>query len=282
MLKAILNKLDIIVCTLLLFGIVCLFPILINLKQHPIYFIAVGIGFVCVLFYLIYAKRLNIINTEIRNWKAYSVLVLICIVGLSQIWYVNLQFPSSLIGIDVWTHQRIVNQELEISLNPEPNIYAIAHLNLSILGGYFSLMHLYLKSMMDIFWLNYKWTSLIFWGSLNTIGNIVFTYLIGKELVNRKVGLLAAFMISIAGWVVYFEEWNIPNSIGALFCLIVAYLFIKSYKVNKHWIVWLSLPILIIAFFTHALVSVWVIGTIVCLSVCTLVIDYIMPKQEFI
>ncbi len=282
MLKKILSKLDIIVCCLFLVGLFLLFPILINLKQHPIYFIAVGIGLACVLFYLVYGKRLNVVNSEVRNWKVILILALICVVGLSQIWYVNLQFPSSLIGIDVWTHQRIVNQELALSLSPDTNIYGISHLSLPILGGYFSLMHLYLKSMIDMFGLSYKWTSLIFWGSLQTIGNIVFTYFIGKELINKKVGLLAAFMISIAGWVVFFEEWNIPNSVGALFCLIVAYLFIKSYRVNKYWVAWLSLPILVISFFTHILVAIWVLGTIVCLSVCTLAIDCITPKQEFI
>jgi hypothetical protein len=272
-LQKILRNLDLIVAVFGIITLLALIPILLLQNIHRIYLVAITIGIICISVYLLYGKKLIVKTWGIKN--SWAILLVICIVGLSQLWIVNLQFPNSLIGLDPWTHMRATTQELEIALNPAPNTYDIGHLNWSTIGGYFSLMHLYLKSMMDIFGLNYKWTSLIFWGSLQTIGTIVFVYLNGKGLVNKSVGLLAAFLVSIASWVVYFSEWCIPNGIGATLSLIVAYLFIKSYKTNKHWLAWLSLIFIPIAVFTHILVVVWIVGTMLCMCLIPILLDCI-------
>ena len=236
---------------------------------HEIYFVAILIGTICVAFYFTYGYKIEINKTQIFNssWQVYLCLFAICLVSLSQPWYVNLKFPNSLIGLDTWTHMRITSQELDIALSQQPNEYGIHALDISSIGGYFNLMHLYLRSIMSITGLSYKWTSLIFWGSFQAIGTVIFTYLIGKELVSKNTGLLAAFLSSIASWVVFFNEWNIPNSSGAVLCLATAYIILKSYKTKKNWLLWFVLFPLALSVLTHLIAAAWVIGIILCLGI---------------
>ncbi len=277
LLRKLIDKLDIICASIGLILLLVLIPVLMVKEFHHIYLVAVSIGVACVIAYLALHNKLKLsdwFNLK-SNWQVAFFLTLICLFGLYQIWYVNIQFPNSIIGLDPWSHSRVTTQEIDVAISSEPNNYGIVHLSPLLLGGYFSLMHIYLNSMIDLFGLSYKWTSLIFWGSLQTIGNIIFVYLIGKELLNKSVGLLAAFLVSCASWVVLFGQWDIPNGIGATLSLAVAYLFIVSYKTNRQWVAWLSLLLLPVAFFTHILVAIWVGGTIICLSVGMFVLDLV-------
>jgi hypothetical protein len=274
--KKLIGKLDIICASIGLILLLALIPVLMAKGFHHIYLVAVGIGIICVIVYLTLHNKLqpsDWFNIK-SDWQVAFFLTLICLFGLYNIWYVNIQFPNSIIGLDPWTHSRVTTQEIDVALSSAPNDFGIVHLSPLLLGGYFSLMHIYLNSMIDLFGLSYKWTSLIFWGSLQTVGNIIFVYLVGKELLNKSVGLLAAFLVSCASCVVFFGQWDIPNGIGATLSLAIAYLFIVSYKSDKQWIAWLSLILLPVAFFTHILVAIWVGGTIICLSVGTLILDF--------
>jgi hypothetical protein len=89
--------------------------------------------------------------------------------------------------------------------------------------------------------------------------------LLGKELFNVKVGVVAALMLSCANWNITFGEWIIPNSIGATFALATAYLMIKQYK--HHWTIFIIGAILVASYFTHMIIMVWVTGTIICFTV---------------
>jgi hypothetical protein len=207
------------------------------------------------------------------KWYTALILFSACFVGLMHVWTEALMFPS-LIGLDTWTHYRVTMQELQIAIDGQQNIYGIVPLGITTIGGYFSLMHWYLKTAIDITGLDYKYASLIFVGSLQTIGNILLSYLIGRELFNTKIGLIAALMCSVACWSIFFGIWVIPNGIGALLSLIVVYVFIRSYKANSQYIAWLSLVILIAALLIHIVVSLWVIGTILCMTVCIFTFEF--------
>lgn len=63
-----------------------------------------------------------------------------------------------------------------------------------------------------------------------SILSVFFVYLIGKELYNKKVGLIASFIIAIS-WLNLFYSARIMTDIPAMFFSLVSiYYFIKSYK----------------------------------------------------
>lgn len=276
-LKRLILKLDVIFARLGIFVILVIIPYLIISRCHYAYYIALFIGFICIGCYLIFKKKLFVLINESK--VDYWILGIAFIMGLSQVWIVNLMFPNSLIGLDTWTHMRITTQELDIALSGNSNSYGINQLTPATIGGYFTVMHLYLKSMMDIFGLNYKWTSLIFVGSVQLVGIIVFVYLIGKELISRQVGSIASLLVANASWVIYFTEWVIPNGIGALFSLITAYLFIKAYKTNRYDLVWYSLILVVISLLLHIMVALWVVGTMICICLITENLDMLNKRK---
>lgn len=262
------NRLDIVA---VVFGLAILWvasPIIYANGYSKVYYIAIGIAMVAIATYIFYFRGINVADDrQVKDRNAWLLLGLICAAGLMQVWFINIDYFGSLIGLDPWTHKRITTQELEIALGLVPNTEGINALTFNTIGGYFSLMHLYLRGWIELTGLDYKWAALIFSSSVNIVGTIVITYLVGKELAGKSTGLIAAYCVSWAGWVVMYSEWNIPNSCGGLFCLLVAYFIIKAYKTDRLWIAWLSLIPLIISFFVHILVAVWVIGTILCCGI---------------
>jgi hypothetical protein len=182
----------------------------------------------------------------------YPILGLACVIGLMHIWTESMMF-SGLIGIDPWTHMRIVTEELgDVK-------------NWTYLGGYYSIIHYYLRWIMDVTGLDYRMSALIFLGSVQMVGNIVFSLLIGKELFSIKIGVVAALMLSCANWNITFSEWIIPNGIGATFSLTTAWLMIKQYR--HHWTLFIVGGILALSYFTHMIAMVWVTGTIICFTI---------------
>jgi len=185
---------------------------------------------------------------KIQPW---IVVGIACIIGLSHIWTEHLLFPGSLIGLDPWIHQAITAGQ--------PSFLSI--------GSGYSLMHIYLKSVMGLLDISYKWASLIFVGSFQTAGIVLFTFLIGRILWNTKVGCVAGLMAASANWVVFFGGWIIPNATGATYGLVVAYLVLKMSKGSTKWLLVPIALIVLTAYATHLIAAVWVLGTFACLWV---------------
>lgn len=243
------------------FVIMALFSYLARFQQYikPLeYYIYIGIS--------IFFAFIGVIYSSKSNWYSVLFVTYACFVGLLHLWTECMMFPC-VIGMDAWVHQRITTEELPMALGISENIYGLPPLNIKTIGGYYSLMHLYIYKLMNLSGLDYKMTVLIFWSSLQVIINVIFAYLIGKELFNKKIGILSAMMITIAGWVIFFNEWAIPNSVGVTFSLIVAYLMILYYKTHMHWFMIPIVFITLVSFSIHVIVSVWLIGIIACLSI---------------
>ena len=179
----------------------------------------------------------------------YLTIGLACIIGLSHIYTEHLLFPSSLIGVDPWTHQ---------SKTMEPVL-------LGSLGGRLSLMHPYLKHIMELFSINYKWASVTFVGAVNVTAVVLLSFLIGKKLYSPKVGCIASLMVANANWMVFFGEWVIPNTIGASLGLLTVYLVTKIHK--DRWLLPTMSLIITLAYLTHILIAVWIVMTLFCLRV---------------
>lgn len=197
--------------------------------------------------------------------QTFFVLGLISFLALLNVWTECMLFPD-VIGMDAWVHKRIATEELPMAMGITPNLYGLAPLNIMTIGGYYSLFHLYVYELLML-GLGYKMTVLILWTSWQVVANVIFVYLIGREVFDKKVGLISALMIAIAGWVMFFNEWAIPNSIGITFCLIAAYLMIKLYKSGNYWFIAPIIFIACLSFLIHIIVSVWLIGVIACLSI---------------
>ncbi len=193
-------------------------------------------------------------------------LALIVSIGLMHVWTESMMFPS-VIGIDAWTHERITTQELAMATGTQPNVYDIPYLTWTTIGAHYSLMHVYIAKAMQITGMGYKMSTLIFWSSLQVVANAILAYLIGSELLSRKVGLTAALMIVIANWILLFNEWAIPNSSGVALSLAVAYLGISWHRTHSLWLALVILLVMAISFTTHLLSSVWVVGIIVCIFI---------------
>ena len=191
-------------------------------------------------------------------------ILLAVAIGLTHIWTENMMFPS-ILGLDPWVHfnttTRILGEAGEKGVPP---------VTIQQLGGGYSLMHVYLRWIIGVTGLSYKAASLIFWASFQVVGIIVLSYLIGRELFSKEVGIVAALMIANANWVVFFGEWIIPNAMGATMSLVVLYLVIKSWKTQKVWIAAISLLMIPIAFLTHFIAAIWVAGTAACISILNL------------
>lgn len=68
---------------------------------------------------------------------------------------------------------------------------------------------------------------------LPSIGIVILTYLLGKEFYDKKVGLIASFIISVC-WVLLFNATRIhADTIALFFSLLGIYFFWKGYIVKK-------------------------------------------------
>ncbi len=181
--------------------------------------------------------------------QTYIVVGIACIIGLSHIWTEHIMFPSSLIGLDPWVHR----------------MRTLGEPRWTYIGSTYSLIYPYLKHTMEVFGISYKWASLIFVGSLQTIGIILFTFLLGRRLWNMKVGCIASLMVASANWVIFFGEWIIPNGLGATYSLAVAYFVLRMNKGDTKWLLVPVGLIILMAYATHFIALAWVWGTFACL-----------------
>jgi len=203
-----------------------------------------------------------------------AVLCLVTGIGLTYLWTTSMMFPS-LIGIDPWTHMRITTQEMIVATGGKPDTYGISDLTITTIGGYYSLMHIWLWKIMSTTGLGYKIVTLVFWSSLQVVANVVLVFLIGNRLFNRKVGLVAALVMATGNWVLFFNSWAIPNTLGATLALGVVYAGIMWHETGHKW--WLTvLPVLLaIGMGVHLVTAMWVLGT----SSCILMLPILLKKH---
>ena len=81
---------------------------------------------------------------------------------------------------------------------------------------------------------------------------VLFTYLTGKLLYNKKIALIASFIMSVF-WLLIFNTTRVHTDALALFLYVLAiYLFFRYYiKEYKRKFIWLIGPILALSFLTR-------------------------------
>ncbi len=72
------------------------------------------------------------------------------------------------------------------------------------------------------------------------VGSIFFTFLIGKELFNKSIGLLSAFILSISPLHVYYSQEIRSYMVGTFFSLCSIYFFIRIIKEKSNFLTWIN------------------------------------------
>jgi hypothetical protein len=150
-----------------------------------------------------------------RRWCTYFALFKIVLIGISLVFSQLLIFPS-IVGIDPWVHQMFTLNILNSGQIPEGFGYSKL-----------PLMHLMIGSTSLITGLNYKMATMLSVSLSQLFCNILFTFLLGYFLFDKKVGLLGGLLLGVANWNVEMGFWVIPNTMASVFIPIIIYLLLK-------------------------------------------------------
>ncbi|MBA7483891.1 hypothetical protein ES707_19408 [subsurface metagenome] len=119
------------------------------------------------------------------------------------------------------------------------------------------IMHLTIGATSLITGLGYKMAAMFSISLLQAVCNVLFIFLIGRLLFNAKVGMLAALLMGIANWYIFFGYWTIPNALGATFVVVIIYLVLKFYKDRVAAVMPLYGLMIVALLLTHAIATLW-------------------------
>lgn len=145
------------------------------------------------------------------------------IIGLSLGYSQILIFPN-VVGIDPLMHQWFTLKIIDSGHIPER-------------AGYFKMpiMHLMIGITSLVTDLGYKIATMFSIGSLQVISDALFIFLLGKFLINTKVGLLSALMLELSNFHILYNVQIIPNTAATILILPILFMLLKI-KRNKPFI----------------------------------------------
>lgn len=88
--------------------------------------------------------------------------------------------------------------------------------------------------------------------------SIFFTCLLGKELFNKKVGIISAFLLTISPWHIYVSTTGYNVCLLPFFYTAIIYCLLKFFKEKKNFYFYISTIISAITFYTYALSFLWI------------------------
>jgi hypothetical protein len=169
-------------------------------------------------------------------------IVLICLsLELSQL----LIFPS-VVDIDGWWHQMFTSSILNAGHVPAGYAYSTL-----------PLFHLLTGSISLVAGLDYKMAAMLSISLTQILCNVLFTFLIGNLLFNKKIGLLGGLLLGISNWHVYYGFAAVPTTIASLFIPAIIYLLLKIKKEKTLTGISLALILMSALILTHTMTSVW-------------------------
>jgi hypothetical protein len=176
----------------------------------------------------------------------YLTLFKIASIGLSLELSQVLLFPS-IVGVDPWYHQRFTLEILDAGHIPEG--YGYSDL---------PLMHLMICSTSLLTGLHYKMATILSVSLSQVLCNMLFTFLLGDFVFNRKVGLLGSLLLVTANWHVNMGYWVIPNTMGSLFVLPILYLLLKVGRDHSLLGVLLAMLLMAASILTHTITALFI------------------------
>jgi hypothetical protein len=152
------------------------------------------------------------------------ILLQILILSLSVRASAYFVFPS-LVGADPWFHLEYIKAYVTQGYIPESMPAAVG-------GAYylsFPVTHLYAAAMKLITAGGYKLTMFLGIG-IPVMLSSIFVFLIGRDLANTRVGLLAMLLLNLSDYNLHYSIETIAQSFGIVLFIMIAYLVVR----NKH------------------------------------------------
>jgi len=185
-----------------------------------------------------------------RKSATYFILFKIVLISLSLVWSQLLIYPS-IVGRDPWWHQMFTLKILDAGYIPS--------------GYYYSrlpAMHLVIGGTSLITGLGYKMAAMLSVSLLQVVCNTLFIFLLGKFVHSTKVGLLAALLLGVANWHIWFAYWAIPNTMGVVFIPIIIYLLFKLRQEKPKTSICLSTLFIAVLILTHTIAAAMLVMTL--------------------
>jgi hypothetical protein len=201
-----------------------------------------------ILFFIITAVMSGLISVEIMvaslsdKISKSIILLQILILGLCLVFSQMLLYPS-VIGNDPWYHQMFATIIVDKSSIPDGFGYSKL-----------PIYHLYVASLMLLTNLDYKNSSMLSVSLLHVVIGGMFIYLLGRNITNDKTALLSGLVLVTANLFIKFSYWVVPNSVGAIFILIIIYLLFASYEKSMRYHL-LALFFMFVLILTHTVSS---------------------------
>mgnify|MGYP000701766922 CR=1 FL=1 len=176
----------------------------------------------------------------------------ICLISLSLLWIPQLINPG-LSGVDTWAHQNFTQKLLESGTIPEGLPYSKL-----------PVMHLITGATSLITGLDYKFSAL-FSISLFQINSLLIIFLLGKLVLNKQIGLLAALLL---GTGVEWIPWGtspIPTSIGGVYMMFLIYVILITREKRSSSLALISIGGIWVLILTH---------TVSSLALCLLLLSF--------
>ena len=177
------------------------------------------------VYYVLVALAAGTISAEVliapRGKKfVFLPLLQIIVLGLSM-QLTEASIFSGLIGVDPWNDHLFVLALLNSGHVPlqSPTGYS-----------YFPLFFIQNAATSLLTGLSYGNAAIICGGAIQVILDVLFVYLLGSYLVNRKVGALAAVLMVTANQFVIMGIWVIPNTVAATLALGLVYTLFRFTK----------------------------------------------------
>jgi hypothetical protein len=148
------------------------------------------------------------------------ILLQIVLMGFSYSIFQATLFPD-LIGMDPWWHRYFTN--IILSTGYVPNGFSYSN---------FPLFHIDVTSVILITGLDYKSAVLYGLTSMQTLVDTIIVFLLGRWLVNYRVGLFAGLVTAISNYHLAMGLWMAPNSMAVVLIPLILYLSIISYRNN--------------------------------------------------
>ena len=204
-----------------------------------------------VSYFLISCALAGIIGVEIamipmNSGRSKLVLMKILMLTISFTLSQQLLFHESLLGIDPWAYAAYSERMLESG---------------TVLDGWaysgLPLFDLELGMSQLITGLNYKFSSMISIGMIQTICDILFVYLIGRSIWNEKGGLFAALLIGLADQHLFLNWEPMATTMAATLLMMAVFLLIVKMDKGKAGHVFLLILSFTAVVLTHTVTALY-------------------------
>ena len=207
---------------------------------------------------------LTALSCHLTRPRSYLIVLGAILLGLSSEWSVTLMYPVP-VGLDPWFHYWYTNK-------------IIIDGGIQEIGARLPLFHLIVAGTMLATGLQYTLATMVSVSLIQVVVDAVLIYWIGKMVFGRQVGLVAAILLTVSSWHVWFGYWTIPNTLALPEVLAVLYLVIRYHQ--GRWLP--AIPLLVtvcaLSLFTHSMAMLWaLLALATALLVC--VVDNIKQHR---